>query len=48
MPTFSGRRAGLLLLGLVSLGDVATIFVTDGGTPPYAVAVLAPRTPAVA
>jgi peptidoglycan/LPS O-acetylase OafA/YrhL len=41
MPTFSGRRTGLLVLGLVSLGDVATIFVTDGDTPPYAVAALA-------
>lgn len=41
MPTFSGRRTGLLVLGLVSLGDVATIFVTDGETPPYAVAALA-------
>lgn len=41
MRTSSGRRAGLLLLGLVSLGDVATILVTDGETPPYAVAALA-------
>lgn len=32
------QRAGLLLLGLLSLGDVATIFLTDGSNPPYAVA----------
>jgi NAD/NADP transhydrogenase alpha subunit len=34
------RRAGLILLGLLSLGDVVTIFVTDGKTPPYAVAAI--------
>lgn len=34
----SAQRAGLLLLGLLSLGDIATLFVTDGKTPPYAVA----------
>lgn len=34
------QRYGLLLLGLLSLGDVAAIFVTDGKTPPYAVAAL--------
>ena len=41
MSNLTGRRAGLLVLGLVSLGDVATILLTDGETPPYAVAVLA-------
>jgi hypothetical protein len=35
------RRAGITLLGLLSLGDVVTIFVTDGKSPPYAVAALA-------
>ncbi len=33
-------RAGLVLLGLLSLVDVAGILLTDGETPPIAVAVL--------
>lgn len=36
----TARRAGLVLLGLLSLGDLATLAVTDGTTPPYAVAAL--------
>ena len=35
------RTIGLVLLGLLSLGDVALIAVTDGESPPYAVAVVA-------
>lgn len=35
------RRTGLLLLGLVSLGDSVTIGLTDGEHPPYPVAALA-------
>lgn len=35
------RTAGLLLLGLLSLGDVALLALTDGESPPYAVAVVA-------
>lgn len=34
------QRAGLLLLGLLSLGDIATLALTDGETPPYPVAAL--------
>jgi hypothetical protein len=34
----SGRRVGLLIFGLLSLGDIATIALTDGDHPPYAVA----------
>lgn len=34
------RRVGLVLLGLLSLVDVATVFVTDGEFPPREVAVL--------
>ena len=34
----TGRRIGLVILGLVSLGDMATLALTDGETPPYAVA----------
>ena len=34
------RRAGLLLLALLSLADIATLGLTDGSTPPYAVAAL--------
>lgn len=34
------QRAGLLLLGLLSLGDIATLVLTDGSSPPYAVAAL--------
>ena len=38
MENHVSRRAGLLLFGLLSLGDIITIFVTDGESPPYAVA----------
>ena len=38
MDNHVSRRAGLLLFGLLSLGDIITIFVTDGESPPYAVA----------
>lgn len=36
----TAQRAGLLLLGLLSLGDFAILLLTDGETPPYAVAAL--------
>ena len=39
-PT-SSRRAGLLLFGLLSLGDTAALPLTDGKSPPYAVATIA-------
>lgn len=41
MNNAPGRRVGLVILGLLSLGDIATILLTDGDNPPYAVAVLA-------
>lgn len=43
MPPTSrrARTAGLVLLGLLSLGDIALIALTDGETPPYAVAAVA-------
>lgn len=43
MPRTSrrARTAGLLLLGLLSLGDVALLALTDGESPPYAVAAVA-------
>jgi hypothetical protein len=41
MPGSTSRRTGLVLLGLLSLGDVATLPLTDGEHPPYAVAALA-------
>ena len=34
----TGRRVGLAIFGLLSLGDIATPALTDGETPPYAVA----------
>ncbi|MEO7269334.1 MAG: hypothetical protein ABIW49_09045 [Knoellia sp.] len=34
----TGRRVGLVIFGLLSLGDIATLALTDGETPPYAVA----------
>ena len=34
----TGRRIGLVIFGLLSLGDIATLALTDGETPPYAVA----------
>jgi len=41
MNSSSGRRSGLAILGLLSLGDIATLALTDGESPPYAVAALA-------
>ncbi len=38
MVNTTSRRAGLVILGLLSLGDVATITLTDGENPPYAIA----------
>lgn len=40
LSALSARRAGLLILGLLSLADLATPFLTDGEHPPFAVAVL--------
>lgn len=34
----TGRRVGLVIFGLLSVGDIATLALTDGKTPPYAVA----------
>jgi hypothetical protein len=34
------RRIGLLLFGLLSIGDLSTLALTDGNTPPYPVAAL--------
>ena len=34
----TSRRIGLVIFVLLSLGDVATLALTDGETPPYAVA----------
>lgn len=41
MNNAPGRRTGLVILGLLSLADVATLPLTDGEHPPYAVAALA-------
>ncbi len=41
MNTSPGRRAGLVILGLLSLADIATLPLTDGDHPPYPIAVLA-------
>ncbi len=41
MNTSPDRRAGLVLLGLLSLADIATLPLTDGEHPPYPIAVLA-------
>ena len=41
MNTSPGRRAGLTIFGLLSLGDVVTLPLTDGEHPPYPVAALA-------
>ena len=35
------RRAGLIILGLPALADVASLPLTDGEHPPYPIAVLA-------
>ena len=37
----TGRRAGLAILGLLSLADSSMLLLTDGNTPPYSVAALA-------
>lgn len=37
----TGRRIGLVIFGLLSLGDIAMLALTDGETPPYAVAAVA-------
>jgi hypothetical protein len=42
MNNHPGRRVGLAKLGLLSLGDMSTILLTDGESPPYAVATAAP------
>ncbi len=34
------RRAGLAILGLLSLADCSMLLLTDGNTPPYSVAAL--------
>ncbi|MEJ7635377.1 hypothetical protein [Aeromicrobium sp.] len=34
----TGRRLGLAIFGFLSVGDIATLAITDGETPPYAVA----------
>ena len=41
MTTSADRRTGLVVLGLLSLADVATLPLTDGEHPPYPVAALA-------
>jgi hypothetical protein len=41
MNTSPGRRAGLVILGVLSLADVATLPLTDGEHPPYPIAALA-------
>jgi len=41
MSAFAGRRAGLVILGLLSLADIATLPLTDGEHPPYPIAVVA-------
>jgi hypothetical protein len=38
MGNSTGRRIGLYLFGLLSVADIAGIFLTDGDHPPYAVA----------
>lgn len=40
MNTRRPRQIGLVLLGLLSLGDLAAPLLTDGETPPYAIAAL--------
>ena len=36
----SSRRGGLLLLGVLSIGDMTALLLTDGKSPPYEVAAL--------
>ncbi|KRF27978.1 hypothetical protein [Phycicoccus sp. Soil802] len=38
--TATSRRAGLGILGLLSLADCSMLLLTDGNTPPYSVAAL--------
>jgi hypothetical protein len=38
MDNSTGRRIGLVIFGLLSVGDITGIFFTDGDNPPYAVA----------
>jgi hypothetical protein len=38
---FTSRSVGLAIFGLLSLGDMATLALTDGKSPPYAVAAVA-------
>jgi hypothetical protein len=38
MDNSTGRRVGLAIFGLLSVADIAGIFLTDGDNPPYAVA----------
>lgn len=40
MTNTSGRRVGLALLALLSVGDIAGLALTDGEHPPVAIAVL--------
>lgn len=39
--TMTTRRLGLVIFALLSFGDIATLALTDGESPPYAVAALA-------
>jgi hypothetical protein len=41
MDSSTGRRSGLAIFGLLSVGDITGIFFTDGDHPPYAVAAVA-------
>jgi hypothetical protein len=41
MHSSTSRRAGLAILGLLSLADTSALLLTDGNTPPYAIAALA-------
>lgn len=41
MNSSSGRRLALAIFALLSVGDMATLALTDGETPPYAVAAAA-------
>lgn len=38
--TTTSARAGLVLLALLSIGDITVLFITDGNYPPYDVAVV--------
>lgn len=39
-PYTRAQQTGLALLGLLSLADIALLFLTDGEHPPYSVAIL--------